>query len=108
GARLQRLLFQMHHFVFVVGIKGSNAVALRVLYIVGKDGGAAATLAGALQGLFDIAAVENVVAQQQTDAVLANEVLANKEGLRQTFRLLLLRILEVDAPLRTILQEALE
>ena len=53
-------------------------------------------------------AIENVVAQDQCDRVVADEVAANDERLGKAFGLGLLGVREVQAPLRSIAQQSLK
>jgi hypothetical protein len=51
---------------------------------------------------------ENIVSQHKRDSVAGNERFSDEKGLCQSLGLGLNRIVESNAPLRTITQEALE
>ena len=53
-------------------------------------------------------AVEDIVAQDEADGVVADEVFADEEGLREAIRGGLLGVFEVDAVVGAVAQEALE
>jgi hypothetical protein len=55
-----------------------------------------------------VVAVENVVAQHQRTGAVANELLANDEGLRQAIGAGLHGVAEVHAPLAAVAQQLLK
>src|SRR5437016_1272914 len=50
-------------------------------------------------------AVENVVAEDQTDRIACEELFANQKRLRQSARIGLLGVLELHSPLRAVSQQ---
>ena len=53
-------------------------------------------------------AVEDIIAEHECDAVIANEILANQEGLREPLRPRLDRIIDHESELGAVTKEALE
>jgi hypothetical protein len=47
-------------------------------------------------------AKENIIAQDQADTFVFDEILANDKGVCQAARLVLLAVFEMDTPLRSI------
>ena len=64
--------------------------------------------AGALDGLAELRAVKEVVAEHQRGLGAVEELLADEEGLRQSLGLRLLGVFEPQAELRSIAEELLE
>ena len=60
------------------------------------------------QQLHEVVAVEDVVAQHQRARRIADELVADDEGLRQAIGAGLHRVLQVDAPLAAVAQQLLE
>ena len=104
--RLQWLLFQADGLAALVEL--DHAVALRVQHVVGEDAGAGLALRSAAEQLVEVVAVIEVVAQDQRAEVVADERLADQEGLGQAVRRRLHGILQVQAPVRTVAQQLLE
>ena len=105
GLRLNRLLFDGNRCAFPV--KLHHAIAFRILHVVAKHGGAIGLLGRLLQGLAQAVTMENIVPQDQADRVIADKLLTDKEGLSQPIWTGLYRILDTDAPLTAIAQNAL-
>ena len=85
-----------------------HAVTLGIMHMVGKHRAAIGTGIGLLQQGDEVMAVIDVVAQHQRRRVVADEILADQKGLRQTIRAGLHGVLQVQAPLGTIAQQLLE
>ncbi len=84
-----------------------DAVALRVGDLVGEDG-AALRVAAVGQGGGEVVAVEDVVAEGQRHVVVADEVLADEERLRQPVRRGLVGVVDHEPPLGSVAEEASE
>lgn len=89
-------------------IELSHAVAFGVVHVVGEHAGAVGAGHGVSQQVVKVVAVEDVVAQYQRRGVVADEFLADQEGLRQTIRAWLDGVLQVQAPLAAVAQQLLE
>ena len=89
---------------FALRVKLDHAVALGVAHGVGKHD-AALRVGRGLEDAGHLGSVKDVVAQNQRHRVVANEVAAEHEGLRQTVGLVLHRVLEAAAELRTVAQK---
>ena len=76
--------------------------------MVGKHAGALLALHGVAQQQVHVVAIEQVVAQHQRAGVVADEVFANDECLRQAVGAGLHSVLQVDAPLAAVAQQLLE
>ena len=63
---------------------------------------------GALQELGERLAMEDVVAEDQRDAILADELAPDEESLRDAFRLGLHRVFEPQAPALAVAEQRLE
>ena len=87
-----------------------DAEALGVVHVVAEDRGAArhGVLDGARQVARQAVAVEDVVAQHQGARLAGDELLADREGLRQAVGARLLCIGEVHAVARAVPEQALE
>ena len=87
-----------------------DAEALGVVHVVAEDRGAARL--GVLDGLLQVAAeavaVEDVVAEHQGARLAGDEVLADREGLRQAVGARLLGVGQVHAVARAVPEQALE
>ena len=92
----------------VLGIEADHAVALGVLHVIGEHRGAVGLERGRLQFPAQPAAVEDVVAEHETDRPVAHELLADQESLCQAARLGLHRVDQLQAPLRTVAQQLAE
>ena len=90
------------------GVHFDDAVAGGVLDGVGEDGGAGGLRGSAGEHLQEALAVEDVVAEDEGDGIVADEFAADDEGLGETFGLGLDRVLEVEAEVFTVAEEALE
>ena len=90
------LLVELHH-----------AVALRILHVIAKYRGSARLAGRLLQRLAQTVAVEDVVAEDQTDRVVTNKRLANQKCLRQPIRTRLHRVLDRQPPLAAVTENAL-
>src|SRR5690554_3454675 len=102
GLRLLWFFFQRYGLVVVVELH--NAIALRVVYVVGEYRGPRATPGRPAQLLVQVMAIEDVVSQYQRRVVVAYEAFAYDESLCQAFWLGLLGIRQVDAPLCAVAQ----
>ena len=87
-----------------------DAEALGVVHVVAEDRGAArlGVLHGARQVARKTVAVEDVVAEHQRARLAGDEVLADREGLRQAVRARLLGVGQVHAVARAVPEQALE
>ena len=85
-------------------VKRHHAVALWVLHMVGKDGGAAGLRVGLSQQWCKVVAVKDVVAQHQGARMVSNELVANDERLRQAVGAGLHGVLQIHAPLAAVAQ----
>ena len=87
-----------------------DAEALGVVHVVAEDRGPArlGVLDGARQVARQAVAVEDVVAQHQGARLAGDEVLADREGLRQAVRARLLGVGQVHAVARAVPEQALE
>lgn len=87
-----------------------DAEALGVVHVVAEDRGAARL--GVLDGLLQVAAeavaVEDVVAEHQGARLAGDEILADREGLRQAVGARLLGVGQVHAVARAVPEQALE
>lgn len=106
GFRVGRLFFDGDGSVVV--IKLHYAEALRVGYLVAEYGGALFPLGGGLQHVAQALAVVDVVAEYQAYAVIADEIFADDEGLGEAVRAGLFCVVEVNAPLAAVAEQALE
>lgn len=100
------LLLEAHGLTLLVEL--DNAVALGVADIVGKDRRAVRLRGRTLHHDSKVGAVEDVVAQDERTALTREELLADQERLRESFRLRLHGVRDGDAPLRTVAEQALE
>ena len=94
-----------------VPVELGHAVALGIGHPVTEDGGLLVLLGilhRILQQRGEAVAVEDVVAQDEAGAIVADELLPDDEGLRQTVGTGLLGILETHAVVGAVAQEALE
>ena len=87
-----------------------DAEALGVVHVVAEDRGAARlrVLDGLLQVAAEAVAVEDVVAQHQGARLAGDEILADREGLRQAVGARLLGVGQVHAVARAVPEQALE
>ena len=103
GLRLGWLFLDGQRLAGLVEI--DHAEALRVLDPVAEYRGAFFLRRGALQFLGEVLAMENVVAEDQTHRVIADEFFTNQEGLGQTVRRGLFGIADADAELAAVAQQ---
>ena len=101
--RLNRLLLKAHGSAGVVELH--HPVGLRLVDLVGEDRRPVLAVGGVLQQPAHPGAEEDIVAQHQGGALVADEVLADQERLRQPFGLRLNRILDPEPEVRTILKQ---
>src|SRR5512133_1801756 len=104
GLGLFRLFIDTNHPAG--GIEFNHAVALRIVYLIAED--ACATLKFRHDTVQIHLAVEDVVAQDQADRLVIDELLTNQKSLCNTFRFRLHLVTELDAPARTIAQQSLK
>lgn len=100
GLGLTRFLLDGNRLA--VAIKLHHTVALGVLHVVAKHGGARWLTGRLLQGLAQAVAMEDIVAEARGRPSRPDKLLANDEGLRQSVRAGLYSILKADAPLAAI------
>jgi len=103
GLGLLRLFLDGQRLAVLVEV--DHAEALGVLDPVAEHRGAAFLCRGALQLLGEMLAVEDVVAEDQAHRVVADEFLADQEGLGQAVRRGLLGIAEADPELAAVAQQ---
>ena len=104
-----RLLFNREAVALLVEL--SHAIALRVVYPIAEDGCLLLFFCCAyslLQHLGEAYALEDVIAKNQTDAIVADEVFAYGESLSKSIWRWLLSILEVHSVVGAVAQQALE
>ena len=91
-------------------VEFGDAVAFGVGYPVAEDGGfpPRGVGDGLLEHRGEAAAVEDVVAEDETDTVVADELLADDEGLRQAVGTGLLGIFEAHTVVGSVAQQAAE
>ncbi len=87
-----------------VGTELENAVALRVGYPKPEDHRTVG-VCEALELLAETVPVEDVVAQDEGDRVVGDELLTDEEGVSQAARLGLLGVAEGAPPLRSVAQQ---
>ena len=107
--RLLRLLLDAQAVALIVDF--CHAIALGVVHVVAKHRRFPVLLCidnALAQQLGEAHAVENVVAEHEAGAVVANELLADNERLCQTVGTGLLGILEMYANLAAVTQQATE
>ena len=93
-----------------LAVELDDAEALGVVHVVAEDRGAARlrVLDGLLEVAAEAVAVEDVVAQHQGARLAGDEILADREGLRQAVGARLLGVGEVHAVARAVPEQALE
>ena len=94
-----------------IGVELSHAVALGVVHVVAEDGRLAVALHvlhALAQQLCEAGSVENVVAQYEASAVVADKLFADDERLSQTAWIRLLSVFEAYAVVATVAQKTLE
>ena len=84
------------------------AKALGVFHLVGEYGGTVGLCGGLLQGLGEGLAVEDVVAQYEADVVAADKLFANDESLGKAVRAGLDGLLQADAEVSAVAEQAAE
>ena len=106
---LCRLLFDAEAVAF--GVELSNTVAFGVVDKIAEDGSLAVLLGGTYtlaQQLAEACSVEDVVAQDQTGTVVADELFTDDESLSQSVGRGLLGVFEVEAIVAAVAQQTLE
>ena len=108
---LGHLGFFLNAEAVAVPVELGHAVTFGVAHPVAEDGGFLILL-GILDGVAEqggeAGAVEDVVAEHEAGAVVADELLADDEGLREAVGGGLLGVFEVDAVVGAVAQEAFE
>ena len=106
--RVRRFLFDAE--AIAGGVELGYAVAFGVGDPIAEDGGLPALSVGdgGLQQAGEAVAVEDVVAQHQAGGIVADELLADEEGLRESVRRRLLRVFEAHAVVGAVAQQAPE
>jgi len=91
-----------------VSIEFHHTKALRVGHVVTEHCGALVTRRGLQQGFTETGAVENVVAEHQTDVVFTDELTTDDERLSEAVRARLNRVTEAQTQLAAVAEHALE
>ena len=107
--RLRRLFLDAHAAPFCVELH--HAVALGVVHAIAEHGGLGVFLRRlhrCTQNVAEVAAVEDVVAQHEANAVIADKLFADDKGLCQSVGRGLLGVFEVNAVVAAIAQQAAE
>ncbi len=86
-------------------VEFDDAVALRVRNLVGEDSGAGLVLDSAVEKSGQVVAVEDVVAEDEADGGVADEGVANGEGLGDAFGFGLFAVFEGHAELAAVAEE---
>gem|GEM_PF-2588345 len=89
-------------------IEFNHAKAFGVFHLVGEYSGAVGLGGGLLQGLGEGLAVEDVVAQYETDVVAADKFFADDEGLGKAVWAGLYGVLQADAKVAAVAEQAAE
>jgi len=103
GLVLGRFLFQADGLSGF--IEGYNAVTLRILHPVTEDEGTVGELARFFEHFGEAVAVEDVVAKDEADVILTDEIFADDEGLGKAAGAGLLGIREAEAELGAFAQK---
>jgi hypothetical protein len=90
------------------GIELDHPVALRILHRIGEHGRAALALDALLHERNQVVPEEDVVAEDQRDAVAADEIAPEGERLRNARRAILHGVSQAQAPLRAVTEQLLE
>ena len=90
------------------GVDLEHAVALRIRHHIAENRRAFFARGGLGHQLGQPVAVEDIVAENQRDMVVADEIAADDEGVGKPARLLLHRIGQREAELRAVAQQRLE
>ena len=106
GLRCDRFLLDADHATVCVDFR--HAVTFGVADVIAEDGRTSRLRVRALHQLDDAGSVEDVVAQDQRRAVIADELAPDDERLRETVRLGLLGVLQVQSPLRSVAEQGAE
>ena len=88
-----------------LSIELNHAIALGVVHVIGKYGGAIVALRCAPELTGEARSVKNVVTQHQAHRALANELLAQQKSLGQAVGLRLNGVLDTDTPLAAVPQK---
>ena len=91
-----------------VAVELDDAVALGVTDVVPEDGGPVRPARRPLQESREALPEEDVVPEDERDALGADELPTDDEGLGEPLRLRLHGVLEVDAPLGAVAEQFLE
>ena len=89
-------------------VEGHDAITLGVGDMIGEDRRALLARDCGFALLLQLVAVEDVVAQHQCAGATLQKLFADQEGLRETARIRLLRIFQIDAENRTVSQHIAE
>lgn len=103
GLGSRRLLFQTDDLALPV--ERDNAISLGVLHPIAEDKGAIRQCAGFFQYPGEAVAVEDVVAEDETDIILPDEGLPDDKGLSETTGIGLLFIAQEKAQMRAIAEK---
>ena len=93
------------------GINFGNAIALGLVNPVAENTGFAVIqhdVDRLREEVVEASAVENIIAQNQTDVIFADEFFANDKSLRKAVRRRLLGIAELDAVVASVAEKTLE
>ena len=88
-----------------LGVEFHNAVALGVMHVVRKHGGALSALRCAPEFAGEARAIKNIVTEHQAHRALSNEVFAQQERLSQAIGARLNGVLDADTPLAAVPQQ---
>ena len=88
--RIGWLLFEVN--CVIISVQLHHTIALGICDVVSKYAGAAFLVDRAAQGLFDLMTIENIVAENQADAAIADKFFTYEKRLREPFGLWLLSI----------------
>lgn len=100
GLRVSRLFFERQRAT--IGIEFDHAIVLRMLDMVAEHRGALGARGGVGKQVAEMGAEEDIVAKHQRDAVFADKVRADGEGLGQAVGSRLLGVLDRQAEGRAI------
>ena len=105
---LLRLFLDAEHVSVLVEL--CNAISLRIIYPISEYRGLVVVhvIHGVLQQGVEVVAVEDVVSQNQADAVVSNELFSYYKGLRQAVRRRLHLVTEVNPKVASIAEKPAE
>src|SRR5581483_4982256 len=107
-ARLRLVRFLLDAERAALGVELDHAIAAGIIDWIGEHGGAALAVQSLAHDRHEVVAKEDVVAEDQRNAVAADELSADEECLRYAGGPLLHGVREAHAPLLAVAQELLE